>query len=103
MDNGILVAKSAVDHILLPQMANRHGLIAGATGTGKTVTLKVLAEQFSALGVPVFLADVKGDLSGLAKAGTESPKLKERIENLGLSDFKLENFPVEFWDLFGEN
>jgi len=103
MDDGILIAKGEVDHILLPHMANRHGLIAGATGTGKTVTLKVIAEQFSALGVPVFLADVKGDLSGLAKGGTENPKLKERIEKLGLSDFQFKNSPVEFWDLFGEN
>src|SRR5688572_8247738 len=102
MEDGILIAKGAVDHILLPQMANRHGLIAGATGTGKTVTLKVIAEQFSALGVPVFLADVKGDLSGLAKAGTDNPKLRERIEELGLSGFAFEDSPVEFWDLFGE-
>ena len=102
MDNGILIAKGGVDHVLLPQMANRHGLIAGATGTGKTVTLKVVAEQFSSLGVPVFLADVKGDLSGLARAGTENPKITDRIAKLGLSDFKLEGSPVEFWDLFGE-
>src|SRR5688572_30847669 len=103
MDTGIFVAKGAQERFLLPNMANRHGLIAGATGTGKTVTLKVIAEQFSALGVPVFLADVKGDLSGLAKAGTENPKLKERIEKLGLGDFQFKNSPVEFWDLFGEN
>lgn len=103
MENGILVAKGASDQLLLANMANRHGLIAGATGTGKTVTLKVIAEQFSRLGVPVFLSDVKGDLSGLARPGSESPKLTERITQLGLTDFKFEASPVDFWDLFGEN
>ena len=83
-------------------MANRHGLIAGATGTGKTVTLRVLAEHFSRIGVPVFMADVKGDLSGLACQGGDHPKVKERVESLGLSDFAPEGFPVVFWDLFGE-
>ena len=102
MNEGIFIAKGSADHYLLPQMANRHGLIAGATGTGKTVTLKVIAEQFSAMGVPVFLADVKGDLSGLANAGTENPKLAERITKLGLTDFTFGPAPVEFWDLFGE-
>jgi DNA double-strand break repair helicase HerA and related ATPase len=86
---------------LLPRMANRHGLVAGATGTGKTVTLRVLAEQFSRIGVPVFMADVKGDLSGLAKAGGEHPKVMERVEILGLRDFQPQAFPVVFWDLFG--
>ena len=99
----LLIAKGERDHLLLPQMANRHGLIAGATGTGKTATLKVLAEHFSALGVPVFLADVKGDLSGFARAGSENPKLSERISNLRLTDFQFEAAPVEFWDLFGES
>ena len=83
-------------------MANRHGLIAGATGTGKTVTLRVLAEHFSRIGVPVFMADVKGDLSGLAKAGGDHPKVMERVETLGLEDFQPQGFPVVFWDLFGE-
>ena len=87
---------------ILPRMANRHGLIAGATGTGKTVTLRVLAEHFSRIGVPVFMADVKGDLSGLANAGGDHPKVMERVETLGLSDFKPHGFPVVFWDLFGE-
>ncbi len=86
--------------------ANRHGLIAGATGTGKTVTLQILAESFSAQGVPVFLADVKGDLSGLAVAGTPQDKLHEaltsRAEKIGFSDFGYDAFPVIFWDLFGE-
>ncbi len=83
-------------------MANRHGLIAGATGTGKTVTLRVLAEQFSKIGVPVFMADVKGDLSGLPFAGGENPKVAERVGKLGLKEFRFENYPVTFWDIFGE-
>ena len=86
--------------------ANRHGLIAGATGTGKTVTLQILAEGFSAAGVPVFLSDVKGDLSGLAKSGSADHKLHapfmSRAEKIGFSDFSYDAFPVTFWDLFGE-
>ncbi|MFK7746235.1 MAG: helicase HerA-like domain-containing protein, partial [Roseobacter sp.] len=86
--------------------ANRHGLIAGATGTGKTVTLQILAEGFSKAGVPVFLSDVKGDLSGLAKPGSETHKLHapfmERAETIGFSDFAYEAFPVTFWDIFGD-
>ena len=89
---------------LLPKLANRHGLIAGATGTGKTITLKTLAESFSDLGVPVFLADMKGDISGLAKLGSETDKIKTNVEKYGLAakGFKYEAYPVEFWDLFGE-
>jgi DNA helicase HerA-like ATPase len=83
-------------------MANRHGLIAGATGTGKTVTLRVLAEQFSRIGVPVVMADVKGDLSGLAQPGVEHPKISERVQKLGLTDFAFAPNPVVFWDVFGE-
>jgi len=84
-------------------MANRHGLIAGATGTGKTVTLKVLAESFSDMGVPVFLADIKGDLAGLAAKGTPNPKVEERISQLAVDGFSYESFPVLFWDLFGQD
>jgi uncharacterized protein len=98
----ICIAKSDTDVFLYPSMANRHGLIAGATGTGKTVSLKVLAEQFSAMGVPVFLADVKGDLSGICKAGAASPKLDERLTKLGLQDFSYSAYPTVFWDVFGE-
>ena len=87
---------------ILPHMANRHGLIAGATGTGKTVTLRVLAEHFSRIGVPVFMADVKGDLSGLSRAGGDHPKVMERATSLALEDFVPQGFPVVFWDLFGE-
>ena len=96
----IAKAKSAIG--IIPKMANRHGLIAGATGTGKTVTLRTLAEQFSAIGTPVFMADVKGDLSGLPFPGGENPKVKERIEKLGLEGFVFQGFPVAFWDVFGE-
>lgn len=88
--------------ILRSKMANRHGLIAGATGTGKTISLKVLAEQFSEQGIPVFLADVKGDLASLAEVGVENPKLIERINNLGLSPFEFKDYPVRLWDVFGE-
>ncbi|MEM6824323.1 MAG: helicase HerA-like domain-containing protein, partial [Pseudomonadota bacterium] len=91
---------------LLLKYANRHGLIAGATGTGKTVTLQILAESFSAQGVPVFLADVKGDLSGLAKAGREDFKLHgaftSRAQKIGFPEYAYSAFPVTFWDLFGE-
>ena len=88
---------------LLPKLANRHGLIAGATGTGKTITLKTLAESFSDMGVPVFLADMKGDISGLAKVGSETEKIKTNVEKYGLAakGFKYQAYPVEFWDLFG--
>lgn len=87
---------------MLPKMANRHGLIAGATGTGKTVTLQTLAEGFSARGVPVFMADVKGDLAGISQSGATHPKAIERARQLGLEDYKGEAFPVVFWDVFGE-
>ena len=88
---------------LLPALANRHGLVTGATGTGKTVTLQSLAEQFSAIGVPVFLADVKGDLSGLGAAGVKSDKLAARLDKLGVTDWAPAASPVVFWDVFGES
>ena len=90
---------------MLPQMANRHGLVAGATGTGKTVTLKILAETFSEMGVPVFMADVKGDIAGMMKAGEDSEDMQKRIERFGLADknFKYQGYPVTFWDIYGEN
>jgi DNA double-strand break repair helicase HerA and related ATPase len=98
----LVIAKGKTDIFLLPKMANRHGLIAGATGTGKTVTLRVLAEQFSQIGVPIFMADVKGDLSGLPFPGGENPKVTERVSKLGVKDFRFEGYPVTFWDVFGE-
>ena len=89
---------------ICPKMANRHGLIAGATGTGKTITLKVLAESFSDAGVPVFLADVKGDLSGMCRPGTDSENMQERIRRFGLSDcgFAYQSYPAVFWDIYGK-
>ena len=98
----LLVAKGDKEAFLLPAMANRHGLIAGATGTGKTVTLQVLAEHFSRIGVPVFMADVKGDLSGISQPGISKPKIEERIKQLGLEGFTFAASPVVFWDVFGE-
>jgi len=101
-DEKIWIAKSDKPVYLLPNMANRHGLIAGATGTGKTVTLKVLAEAFSDMGVPVFLADIKGDLASLAAAGSANPKMQERLQRLGIDNFNYKSYPVQFWDIFGE-
>ena len=100
-EDRLLIAKGEHEIGLLPKMANRHGLIAGATGTGKTVTLRVLAEAFSRIGVPVFMADVKGDLSGLIKPGGDKPKVVERVETLKLPDFTFRAYPVVFWDVDG--
>lgn len=102
MAESLLIGKGQRPLNLLANLANRHGLIAGATGTGKTVSLRVMAEQFSRIGVPVFMADVKGDLSGMAQAGEASDRIKQRIEKLELADWKGEGFPVTFWDVFGE-
>ena len=108
MDGEIWVGASTDEEgsgaFLLPQMANRHGLIAGATGSGKTVTLKVLAESFSDLGVPVFMADVKGDIAGILNPGTDSADMQARIERFGLAEhgFSYRGYPVTFWDIFGE-
>lgn len=98
----MLIAKGEKELLLLPGMGNRHGLIAGATGTGKTVTLQVMAEQFSKIGVPVLLADVKGDLSGIGAPGSATPRISERLSLLGLTGHSFEACPVTFWDLFGE-
>ncbi len=86
---------------LEPSMANRHGLIAGATGTGKTVTLKVLAEDFSEMGVPVFVADIKGDLSGMCMKGSPNKHILRSIENMGIEGFEYTSYPVTFWDVYG--
>jgi DNA helicase HerA-like ATPase len=101
MPDPMLIAKGESEVFLYPRMANRHGLIAGATGTGKTVSLRVLAEQLSSIGVPVFMADVKGDLSGMCKAGADNPRIIERVQRLGLVEFKYQAHPVVFWDVFG--
>jgi len=97
----LLIAKAEHHLALLPALANRHGLITGATGTGKTVSLQVMAERFSAIGVPVFMADVKGDLSGLAAAGSATPKMKERLAMLGIDAPAWSAQPVVFWDVSG--
>ena len=102
MTEPIRIAKSESFLYILPKMANRHGLIAGATGTGKTVTLQTLAEGFSTLGVPVFMADVKGDLSGMSQAGGGNSKVDARVALLGLTDFKPQASTVTFWDVFGK-
>ena len=90
---------------IIPKMANRHGLVAGATGTGKTVTLKVLAETFSDMGVPVFMADVKGDIAGIMNPGDDTENMRERIERFGLAEhnFTYKGCPVNFWDIYGKN
>ena len=98
----IWLAQSDKNLYLLPQMANRHGLIAGATGTGKTITMKVMAESFSDMGVPVFLADVKGDLSGMCRPGRDTEDMQRRIERFGLEGFQYKAYPTRFWDIFGE-
>jgi uncharacterized protein len=102
MSDPLLIAESDHPLSLLPEMANRHGLVAGATGTGKTVTLQVMAEAFSRIGVPVFAADVKGDLSGISQPGVSNPKIAARIKQLGLQEFSFAGCPVTFWDVFGE-
>ncbi|UDQ80825.1 DUF853 domain-containing protein [Erwinia rhapontici] len=103
MTEPLLIAQTTEQQLhLLPAMANRHGLITGATGTGKTVTLQKLAESFSNIGVPVFMVDVKGDLTGVAKAGTESEKLLARLAKIGVTDWSPQGNPVALWDIFGE-
>jgi DNA helicase HerA-like ATPase len=99
--NDILIGKGDKEVYLLPKYANRHGMIVGATGTGKSVSLMLLAEGFSKLGVPMFLADVKGDLAGLAEAGVMNDKLKARIDKLGIAWTAGAN-PVVFWDIYGK-
>src|SRR5271170_6040110 len=99
MTEPLLIAKSKDPQYLLPIMANRHGLVAGATGTGKTVTLQVMAESFSRIGVPVFAADVKGDLSGISEPGKGSPKIATRVKEMKLTDFAFGGCPVTFWDV----
>ncbi|MGI9462491.1 MAG: helicase HerA-like domain-containing protein, partial [Aestuariivirgaceae bacterium] len=101
-DETIFIGGSGKDEVLNLKRANRHGLVTGATGTGKTVTLQILAEGFSSAGVPVFAADVKGDLSGIAKAGEAKDFLFKRAEKIGFDDYGFDPFPVIFWDLFGK-
>lgn len=99
--DGIILGAGAGQVRLEPRYANRHGLIAGATGTGKTVTLQVMAEAFSRIGVPVFVSDVKGDLSGISQPGSPHPRIDERVRKIGIPDFHFAASPTVFWDLFG--
>jgi Predicted ATPase len=100
--SGILIGKGEHQVFLNPRFANRHGLIAGATGTGKTISLQVLAEGFSRIGVPVFMADVKGDLTGISTPGKPHPKVDERVAKIGIDNFQFEGCPTVIWDLSGE-
>lgn len=103
IDDKILIGKNATEELfILPDKANRHGIITGASGSGKTITLKVMAESFSAAGVPVFLADVKGDIAGTALPGTASEKLTERLNGIGITEFQYKGFPTIFWDVYGK-
>ena len=105
-DNKIWVGTSGEEKVYIyPKMANRHGMIAGATGTGKTITLKVLAESFSSCGVPVFLADVKGDLAAMCRPGVENENVRERIDSMKLNEygFDFQAYPTTYWDVYGEN
>ncbi|HUN07501.1 MAG TPA: DUF853 family protein [Aggregatilineales bacterium] len=102
MTDPFVIAKGEQEYALLPRMINRHGMVAGATGTGKTITLQGMVELLSGAGVPVVLADVKGDLAGISQAGAMNPKIEERLKLLGVTDFPFQGYPVAFWDLFGE-
>ena len=103
MTDPLVIAKSQDKELaLLPALANRHGLITGATGTGKTVTLQKMAESFASIGVPVFMTDIKGDLSGIAAEGELSPKLEQRLRTLNVTDWEAVKSTTVFWDVFGE-
>ena len=102
-DGQLWIATGKTPIMLDPSMANRHGLIAGATGTGKTISLKVMAETLSAAGVPVFMVDIKGDVCGIAKAGEENKHVTEQLEKCGVNDeFPFKEYPTVFWDVYGE-
>ena len=104
IDEKILIGKNSNEELyIVPKMANRHGLITGASGSGKTITLKVMAESFSSMGVPVFLADIKGDLAGTCMPGEASESLNKRLEKIGIENFNYKGFPVVFWDVFAKN
>ena len=101
-DGKLWIAQGETDLFLLPNMANRHGLITGASGTGKTVTLKVMAEAFSDIGVPVFLQDIKGDVSGMLTPGADNENMQERIKRFGIENWSYKTYPTHFWDIYGE-
>jgi len=100
--NNIWIATGKTPVYMKAKMVNRHGLVAGATGTGKTVSIKVLAEAFSDLGVPVFMADIKGDVSGLCKAGEPNRSVDERVKSMNITDFAYGAYPVRFFDVYGK-
>lgn len=103
INNKILIGKNEKKELfIVPKMANRHGIITGASGSGKTTTVKVMAESFSNAGIPVFLADVKGDIAGTALPGEDSENIQKRLEKLGIDGFEYSGFPVRFWDILGE-
>src|SRR5680860_90966 len=103
MAEPLLIGKSGdLEMVLLPEMANRHGVVTGATGTGKTVSIQTMIERFSDIGVPVFVADVKGDVAGLAAPGGGNEKVDERLAELGMPSLDPVAFPVVFWDIYGE-
>lgn len=104
INNKLLIGKNNENEVFInPKMANRHGLISGASGSGKTITLKVMAESFSKLGTSVFLVDVKGDLAGMNFKGDENPNITERLQKLNIDNFTYEAFPTTFWDVYGKN
>ena len=104
IDDKVLIGKNSNKELfIVPSMANRHGLITGASGSGKTITLKVMAESFSSMGVPVFLSDIKGDLSGTCMPGESNEKIESRLNSIGIDNFDFKGFPVIFWDVFGKS
>ncbi|HIU64706.1 MAG TPA: DUF853 family protein, partial [Candidatus Avacidaminococcus intestinavium] len=102
IENKLLIGIGEMPVFLQPRMANRHGLIAGATGTGKTTTLKVMTESFADMGVPVFLADIKGDLASLCRRGEENEHVEKRVQTMQLEVFDYRSYPVHLWDVFGK-
>ena len=98
----LYLGKGENDFNIRSEKLNQHGVISGATGSGKTVTVKVLCEELSALGVPTFISDVKGDIINLSKVGSENEKINERLQSLGISDFEYRNYPINVWDIYKE-
>ena len=104
LNNKLIIGKNENEELfIVPKMANRHGIITGASGSGKTTTVKVMAESFSSAGIPVFYVDVKGDLASIAKAGVENSNVDERLKKLNIEGFNYQSFPTTFFDVFGKN